>query len=92
MRVKTIVALVIVIFVTVIIMQNTGEVRFTILFGDIYISKLVMLTAMSVLGFILGVLVTYPKNKKYDIEKYHDSIHEKEDPNTLSDEDREYIS
>jgi len=92
MSVRNIIALVIVVLLTVIIMQNTDEVKFTILFADVYIAKVAVLTAVSVAGFILGVLVARPKNKKYDIEEYHDTVHRKEETDTLSDEDRDYIS
>jgi uncharacterized integral membrane protein len=92
MSIKNIISLVIVVLLTVVIMQNTDAVKFTLLFSDVYISKVAMLTAVAVVAFILGVLVGRPKNKKYDIEDYHDSVHGKDNPKTLSDEDRDYIS
>jgi uncharacterized integral membrane protein len=92
MRLKTIVVLVITILLTVVLMQNTENEKFTILFTVVYIPKLVMMTGISVTGFILGVLVGRRKKPRYDISGYHDAIHEKDNPNTLSDEDREYIS
>jgi uncharacterized integral membrane protein len=92
MSIKNIVALVIVVLLTVIIMQNTDAVKFTILFSTLYIPKVAMLTAVSVAAFILGVLVGRPKNKKYDIAEYHDSLQDKDKPKTLSDEDRDYIN
>ncbi|RCH56438.1 hypothetical protein DJ568_00840 [Mucilaginibacter hurinus] len=73
-------------------MQNADEVRFTILFSTVYASKLVVLAGVAVLAFILGLIVGRPKKTKYDIEGYHDNLHEKNTPNTLSDEDRDYIS
>ncbi|TSD66119.1 hypothetical protein FFF34_001585 [Inquilinus sp. KBS0705] len=92
MSIKNIFVLVIVVLLTIVIMQNTDAVKFTILFGDFYISKVAILASVAVIAFIVGVLVGRPKNKKYDIEDYHDSIHGKDDPKTLSDEDRDYIS
>jgi uncharacterized integral membrane protein len=91
MSIKTILIISITILLTIVLMQNTAPVKFTLLFTDVYISKLVMMTAVSVVAFILGVLVGRPKKAKYDIGGYHDSIH-KNDPDTLSDEDRDYIS
>ncbi|MFD0792292.1 hypothetical protein ACFQZX_02255 [Mucilaginibacter litoreus] len=92
MSIKNIIALIIVVLLTVVIMQNTDQVKFTVLFSTMYISKVPMLTAVSVVAFILGVLVGRPKNKKYNISEHYDDIHGKEDSNTLSDEDRDYIS
>jgi uncharacterized integral membrane protein len=92
MSVKNIIVLVIVVLLTVVIMQNTDQVKFTILFSDVYLPKVAVMTAVSVTAFILGVLVGRPKNKKYDIEDYHDNIQKRDDPKTLSDEDRDYIS
>jgi uncharacterized integral membrane protein len=91
MSIKTIFVITITILLTIILMQNTDAVKFTLLFTDVYISKLVMMTAVAVVAFILGVLIGRPKKAKYDIGAYHDNIH-KNDPNTLSDEDREYIN
>ena len=91
MRIRTIVVIVITMLLTIVLMQNTGQVRFTLLFADVYISKLVVLTGFSVVAFILGVLVGRPKRSKYNIGAYHDELH-KDDSDTLSDEDREYIS
>jgi len=92
MSVKNIIILVMVVLLTVVIMQNTDEVKFTILFSDVYLPKVAVMTAVSVTAFILGVLVGRPKNKKYDIEDYHDNIQKRDDSKTLSDEDRDYIS
>nr|WP_067061472.1 hypothetical protein [Mucilaginibacter sp. L294] len=92
MSIKNIIALVIVVLLTIVIMQNTDEVKFTILFSTVYMSKVAVLTAVSVAAFILGVLVGRPKNKKYNISEHYDELHQGEDKNTLSDEDRDYIS
>ncbi|HEY0244896.1 MAG TPA: hypothetical protein VGC01_04980 [Mucilaginibacter sp.] len=91
MSIKTIIIIIITVLLTIVLMQNTDAVKFTLLFTTVYISKLVMMTAVSVVAFILGILVGRPKKAKYDIGGYHDNIH-KGDADTLSDEDREYIS
>jgi uncharacterized integral membrane protein len=92
MSLKNIVALVIVVLITIVIMQNTDQVKFTILFSSGYMSKVPVMTAIAVASFILGVLVGRPKNKKYNISEHYDELHQDEDKNTLSDEDRDYIS
>jgi uncharacterized integral membrane protein len=92
MSIKNISALVIVVLLTIIIMQNTDEVKFTILFSSVYMSKVPVMTAIAVAAFILGVIVGRPKNKKYNISEHYDELHQHDDKNTLSDEDRDYIS
>lgn len=90
---RTIAALVIVIALTVIIMQNPEPVNFTLLFDRVTVPKLVVLTAVSAAGFMLGLLLgiprskagrtPYPADEEGTPERRHD---------TLSDEDRDYIS
>ena len=92
MSIKNIIALIIVVLLTVVFMQNTDEVKFTILFSSVYLSKVAMLTAVAAFAFILGVLVGCPKNKKYNISEHYNDIHGKDNPDTLSEEDRDYIS
>jgi len=91
MRIGTIILVVITILLTIVLMQNTGQVRFTLLFTDVYVSKLLVLAGFSIIAFILGYIVGRPKRNRYNIGAYHDEIH-KDDPDTLSDEDRDYIS
>jgi uncharacterized integral membrane protein len=62
-------------------MQNTDDVNFAFLWADFRISKLVMMTGISVFAFILGVLVGRPKKVK-----------KLGDESTLSDEDKDYIN
>ncbi|MDB5128290.1 hypothetical protein [Mucilaginibacter sp.] len=92
MSIKNIFVLVIVVLLTIFIIQNTDPVWFTILFVKKSISKVAVLTTVAVAAFILGVLVGRPKNKKYNIGEHYDDLHAGEDKNTLSDEDRDYIS
>ncbi|MBE9582877.1 hypothetical protein IM792_00310 [Mucilaginibacter sp. JRF] len=92
MSFKTIVAIIIAVLLTVVIMQNRDEVPFTILFTSMYASKLVVMAGVAVFAFILGLIVGRPKKQKYDIEQYHDTMYNKNKPDTLSDEDRDYIS
>ena len=92
MRIKTIIIIVITILLTVVLMQNTEKVKFTFLFTDIYIPKLVMLTLVSVVAFILGVLVGRPKRVKRLGGEPIDNNLNKQETGTLSDEDKDYIS
>ncbi|MBB5397647.1 hypothetical protein [Mucilaginibacter sp. AK015] len=92
MSIKNIFALVLVVLITIVIMQNTDEAWFTILFVKKSVSKLAVMTAIALAAFVLGVLVGRPKNKKYNISEHYDELHAGEDKNTLSDEDRDYIS
>jgi uncharacterized integral membrane protein len=92
MRIKTIVIILITVILTVILMQNTSPVIFSFLWADFRISKLVMLLAVAVVAFILGVLVGRPKRVKRLGGDYTDENIEHTNPNTLSDEDRDYIS
>ena len=91
MSLKTIIIIAITVLLTTVLMQNTDQVKFTILFTDVYLSKLVVLAAVGLIAFALGVIVGRPKKAKYDIGAYHDELH-KNDPDTLSDEDRDYIN
>jgi uncharacterized integral membrane protein len=92
MSIKTIVIVVVTILLTAAFAQNTDKVPFAFLFANFYVSKLGMMATVAVVAFILGIMVGRPKKAKFDIEGYHDNIRKKEDPNTLSDEDRDYIS
>ena len=92
MRIKTIVVILITALLTIVLMQNTENVKFSFLFATFFIPKLVMLTAVSVIAFILGVLVGRPGKPKY-VRGLEDQMQLKnKDTNTLSDEDRDYIS
>lgn len=92
MRIKTIVIILITFLLTIILMQNTGTVRFTILFVNTYVSKLVMLFLVAAIAFVLGVLVGRPKTVRRLGGDFPNSDIEKEDAGTLSDEDKDYIS
>jgi hypothetical protein len=99
MSFKTTVAIIITVGLTILIMQNQDDAEFTILFTSVKLPKLVMLTAVSVSAFLLGILVSRPgKPKKlqryddYNDEEEEDNDQPRRRPDTLSDEDREYIS
>jgi len=92
MRIQTIIIILITFLLTIILMQNTGTVRFTVLFVDTYVSKLVMLFLVSLIAFSLGVLVGRPKTVKRLGDDFPGDGAEDKQSDTLSDEDRDYIS
>lgn len=92
MRIKTIFIILITVLLTVVIMQNTDEVIFKFLFSRFYVSKLVMLLFAVVLGFIVGVLIARPGRPRYKPGQPEETDTPEKPNNTLSDEDRDYIS
>lgn len=99
MRLKTIFIIVITILLTIVIMQNSDPVFFKVLFFTTRISKLLMMLIVAIIAFIIGYLVGRPKrtilSKDYDhgYDERNDRTHDaSENNNTLSDEDRDYIS
>ncbi len=92
MRIKTIVIILITVMLTIVLMQNTEPVTFSFLWATFRISKLVMMVAVGVVAFILGVLVGRPSRVKKLGGTYIEGEHQREDSNTLSDEDKEYIN
>ena len=80
------------VLLTVVIMQNTDKVLFTFLFTDFRISKLVLLLIVAIVSFIIGVLVGRPSKPKYIPGQNDETNNFKNQSDTLSDEDRDYIS
>ncbi|WP_295773249.1 hypothetical protein [uncultured Mucilaginibacter sp.] len=79
------------------LLQNTGEAEFTILFLPLTVPKVAALTSVAVSAFLLGILVSrrrrksQPRREESDDDDYlNDSNNRRTD--TLSDEDRDYIS
>jgi len=107
MNFKTLVIVILSILITVIFMQNTDEVMFTLLWKQIFVSKLLMMLIVTVFGFIIGVIIARPKKKKVaeyapastvkDVPLEINRNQEDQDyislkkPDGLSDEDRNYI-
>jgi len=92
MRITTMLIIFISVLLTVVLMQNTDPVRFTILFADVRLSKLTAMATTAVVGFILGYMVGRPKRARQIAPNYREGEHDADDPDTLSDEDRRYIS
>jgi uncharacterized integral membrane protein len=92
MRIKTMFIIFVTVLLTVVIMQNTDKVLFTFLFTDFRISKLVLLLIVAIVSFIIGVLIGRPSKPKYTPGQNEDINNLKNKSDTLSDEDRDYIS
>jgi len=96
MRPKTILIIIFTIVITIFLMMNTDAVEFNFIFGKAEVSKLVAVGVCTFIGFILGYLAGRPKTvvSTYDdkFEEHHDGKTETEHPDSLSEEDRDYIS
>jgi uncharacterized integral membrane protein len=92
MRIKTIIIILVTVMLTIVLMQNTEPVYFSFLWATFKMSKLVMMAFVGVIAFILGVLVGRPSRVKKLGGTFIEGEHERENPNTLSDEDKDYIS
>ena len=92
MRIKTMFIIFITVLLTIAIMQNTDEVIFKFLFAKFYVSKLIILVIVAVIAFVIGVLVGRPGRPKYVPGQDMEIDDTKKTTNTLSDEDRDYIS
>ena len=92
MRIKTIIILAIGVLLTIVFMQNLEQVRFTVLFSTMYVSKITMLLIVGVTTFILGYLVGRPGRSKYNHIGYDEDEAGNSKSNTLSDEDKDYIN
>ena len=86
---KTIFVAIVTALVTIILMKNTDEVMFWI-FGNMYISKLAILGVMFGLGLFTGILIARPSSKRRSDDEYADITENK--TNSLSEEDKEYLS
>ncbi|TAF44523.1 MAG: hypothetical protein EAZ51_06155 [Sphingobacteriales bacterium] len=105
MNFKTVLIILISVLVTVLLMQNGGNVPIKVVFISFTISKISLMSAMLLLGFVAGFLVrkqvTLPKNPKLSYQniplEINDTYNDKEYIYTqpkkgLSNEDREYIN
>jgi uncharacterized integral membrane protein len=92
MRVKTIIIVLITVILTAVLMQNTDNVDFKFLWATFRASKLIVLAFTALIAFILGVLVGRPKRVKRLGDDHTDDNTDKGRANTLSDDDKDYIS
>jgi lipopolysaccharide assembly protein A len=93
MSAKTISIIILTALLTIFLMVNTEAVDFNFLVTTVPVSKLLVIGVCIIIGFIIGFVVGRPRKtvSSYDdeIERNQPSIEKK---NTLSDEDRDYIS
>ncbi len=91
MRIKTIVIVLVTILLTTIIMQNTGTMGFQILWMHFYISKLFVMLFVAIVAFVLGWLLGRPK-RRFKLGETPSGVDgDRDHPDTLSEEDRDYI-
>jgi putative membrane protein len=91
MRAKTIFIILMTAIITVFLVMNTDEVRFDFIFAKKDVSKLLVIGVCTFIGFVLGYWAGRPRTvvSSYDDKFDHTEPNSK---NTLSDEDRNYIS
>ena len=92
MRIKTIIIILITVLLTVALMQNTGKIPFDFLWASFSVSKLLVMLIVALIAFVLGILVGRPKRITKLAEEFIEGNQDKRKTNTLSDEDRDYIS
>lgn len=92
MRIKTIFIIIVTVLITVVIMQNADEVQFSLLFWKVYLSKLIVMAGLTLLGFFIGLLLGRPKKRIENIQPTLESPEFTPVPKTLSEEDRNYIN
>lgn len=105
MSFKTIVIIALAVLITIIFMQNTDEVVFTLLWRQIYMAKSWVMLALTLSGIVIGVIIAQPSKNKETRSLHQEDVplevndHAEEDknyismkkPNQLSDEDRDYL-
>jgi len=93
MSAKTISIIILTALLTIFLMVNTEPVDFDFLVTTVPVSKLLVIGVCIIIGFIIGFVAGRPRKtvSSYDdeIERNQPTI---ENKNTLSDEDRDYIS
>ncbi|WP_448700059.1 LapA family protein [Mucilaginibacter sp. AW1-3] len=92
MRIKTIFIIIVTILLTIIIMQNTRQVTFDILFWQASISGLVMMAVVAVISLVIGIMIGRPTKVRFDDSHPSFDNPTGKAPDTLSDEDRDYIN
>ena len=92
MKGKTIFIIAFTAVITIFLMMNTDAVEFEFIFVKKDVSKLLVVGVCTLTGFILGYWAGKPKTtiSSYDTENPQDNPEDRR--NTLSEEDRDYIS
>lgn len=91
MKAKTIVVVFLTVLITVVLMQNADEVKFKVLFWELYLPKLVIMTGVAAVGIILGFMMGSSSGSN---QNNINNLNQNNQPpyDTLSREDRDYIS
>jgi len=92
MKTKTIFIIAFTAIITIFLMINTEAVEFNFIFVKKDISKLLVVGVCTFVGFILGYWAGRPKTTVSTYDRVDTPIKSGDHKNTLSDEDREYIS
>lgn len=93
MRIKTIFLLVVAVLITILLMQNNEDAKFNILFvSGVYLSKMTVMLAVAIASFVAGIIIAQPRRYRIDTNEHHGEEDHNEKTDTLSDEDRDYIS
>ncbi|PYF68938.1 hypothetical protein B0O44_111116 [Pedobacter nutrimenti] len=92
MKTKTIFIIIFTALFTIFLMSNRDSVEFSFIFFKQDISKLLVVGIFTFIGFILGYWAGRPRTviSTYD-NKFDDAV-STDRKNTLSDEDKDYIS
>lgn len=93
MKAKTLFVVILTVLITIVLMQNTDEVKFKVLFWDLYLPKLIILTGIAVSGIILGLMLGNRPSRSTHNHNDDGNQNNNQTPfDTLSPEDRDYIS
>jgi len=93
MKGKTIFIIVITALLTLFLVANNDAVEFNFLIGKpVEISKLIVIGICILIGFILGFIAGRPRKTYSSYNEEVEKNYANEQKNTLSDEDRDYIS
>ncbi|MGI4020487.1 MAG: hypothetical protein ACRYFA_03205 [Janthinobacterium lividum] len=93
MKAKTLFAILLTVLITIVMMQNSDEVKFKVLFWELYLPKLVILTGVIFIGIILGlIMASRPAKTIYTNTNNGNQNNNQNRFDTLSAEDRDYIS
>ncbi|WP_343535260.1 LapA family protein [Pedobacter sp.] len=93
MKGKTISIIVITALLTLFLVANNDAVEFNFLLGKpVEVSKLIVIGICILIGFILGFIAGRPRKTYSSYNEEVEKNYANEQKNTLSDEDRDYIS
>jgi putative membrane protein len=90
MRAKTFFIILLTAIITVFLVMNTDEVEFNLVYAKKDVSKVAVIGICTFIGFLLGYWTGRPRKIVSNYENFDHSLPESR--NTLSDEDRDYIS